>query len=67
MNYLANNSKRLPPYGNEVALFLSRGAQPKNDIFIFAGINAGPKINALKKARTIFTYQLNATLKGIKK
>lgn len=49
----------LPPFGNEAAFLLSMGVQPRNDIFIFAGINAGQKAKAFEKTQVVLCLPPN--------
>lgn len=60
-SYLANRNNTLknpkvlplPPFGKEAALLLSYGVQPRNDIFIFAGLNGWHKAQACKDRQIV--------------
>jgi len=51
--------KPLPPYGRRAALLLAKGIQPKNDIFIFAGLNAWDKAKIFAKTHIVLCLPLN--------
>jgi len=51
-------SKLLPPYGKEAAFLLSWGVQPRNDIFIFAGLNAWQKAKAFGDTQVVLCLPL---------
>jgi hypothetical protein len=48
----------LPPYGKEAAFLYSMGVQPRNDIFIFAGLNAWQKAKAFENTQVVLCLPL---------
>lgn len=52
-------SKPLPPHAKEAAFLFSWGVQPRNDIFIFAGLNAWQKAKAFEDTQVVLCLPLS--------
>ncbi|MBA3661030.1 MAG: hypothetical protein H0W64_04860 [Gammaproteobacteria bacterium] len=46
-------------YGKEAAFLYSMGVQPRNDIFVFAGLNAWQKAKAFESTQVVLCVPLN--------
>lgn len=51
--------KPLPPYGKEADFLYSMGVQPRNDIFVFAGLNAWQKAKVFESTQVVLCIPLN--------
>lgn len=49
----------LPPYGKEAAFLLSFGVRPRNDVFLFAGLNGWRKAKAFENTQVVLCLPYN--------
>lgn len=61
-NYAFHNNLQLPlpPYGKEAALLQSWGFKPRNDIYIFIGINGWSKAKEFKNTQVVLCLPYGA-------
>lgn len=56
----SNRVKQIAPYGKELEGFLEWNTLPRNDVFIFCGINAWKKASALKQTQFVLCLPLGS-------